>query len=507
MRDLMHLIVVEEKTDPHIRHDVALMAQPHPEIEKKSMGRNYFASGECWRCVSVRKPRVMRDVNHSPESESTKARAMTARSPVARIFLNVGQLVTGKAAAGLLSLVYLVIVARVLHAEGYGVLVLVNAYVLLIGSTIAFSGFHGVVRYGAIAIARDDPAGLARIIRFMAVVELSCGAVAIALAALLAPVVGPKLGWSDQAIRFALPYSLAVVATVRATPQGILQLAGRFDLIGLHQTVSPIARMMGVAIAWAMGGGLIAYLGVWLFAALAEGLAMWLLSWRSWTKLVQGERVLGTWRSAARENEGLARFILTTNFDLTLRELAPQLVPLTIGWMMGPAAAGLFALAQRATNVLQQPAVLLASGSYSVLADLAARGGGRPLRHAVWRSVLYSGFGSLVVLGALAIVGGQLLVWIGGGSFGGGTQLMLLVAFGRALALITTPLGTGLTAMGQPGKSVAAALIANIALYPLLPSLLLWLDVNGAGWHSIIQNLAAAIMLTVFFVRVGDRPA
>jgi O-antigen/teichoic acid export membrane protein len=455
----------------------------------------------------MRISRVMRDVSHSPESESPTPGGVAARSPVARIFLNVGQLVTGKAAAGLLSLVYLVVVARVLHAEGYGVLVLINAYVLLIGSTVAFSGFHGVVRYGAIAIERGDKAGLARIIRFMAVVELSCGAIAIAIAALLAPIVGPKLGWSDQAIRFALPYSLAVVATVRATPQGILQLAGRFDLIGLHQTVSPIARMLGVAVAWAMGGGLIAYLGVWLFAALAEGLAMWMLSWRSWTKLVQGERVFGSWRTAAQENEGLARFILTTNFDLTLRELAPQMVPLTIGWMMGPAAAGLFALAQRATNVLQQPAVLLASGSYSVLADLAARGGGRPLRQAVWRSVFYSGIGSVILLGALAIVGGELLVWIGGGSFGGGTQLMLLVALGRAFALVTTPLGTGLTAMGQPGKSVAAAVVSNIALYPILPPLLLWLDVNGAGWHSIIQNLAAAIMLTFFFVRVVDRPA
>lgn len=430
-----------------------------------------------------------------------------SRSPVARIFLNVGQLVTGKAAAGLLSLVYLVIVTRTLGAQGYGVLVLVNAYALLIGSTVAFSGFHGVVRYGALAIERGDPAGLARIIRFMSVVELGCGAIAVGLAALLVPVIGPRLGWTPEATRFALPYSLAVLATVRATPQGILQLAGRFDLIAFHQTVSPIARMIGVGFVWAAGGGLIAYLAVWLLSALAEGSIMWALAWGSWTKLVQGEPVIGGWRDAPRENDGLVRFILTTNFDITLRELAPQLVPLTIGWMMGPAAAGLFALAQRATNVLQQPAVLLASGSYAVLADLAARGGGAPLRRAVWRSAGLTAIGSLLILGLLGLLGGHLLVWIGGGSFAGATQLMLLVAVGRALALATTPLGAGLTASGQPGKSVTAALVANIALYPLLPPLLLWLDVDGAGWHAIVQNLAAAILLALFFVRVEKRSA
>jgi O-antigen/teichoic acid export membrane protein len=449
----------------------------------------------------------MRAVNPSSDSDSVAANRAAMRSPVARIFLNVGQLMTGKAAAGLLSLVYLVMVTHKLGAEGFGVLVLVNAYALLIGSVVAFSGFHGVVRYGAIARERGDTAALARIIRFMTVVELSWGAVAVAVAALLAPIVGPQLGWSERTIAFALPYSLAVLATVRATPQGILQLANRYDLIGLHQTVSPVARMIGVAIAWAMDGGLIAYLVVWLLSNLVEGLAMWLLAWGSWNKLVAGERLIGGWRSASRENEGFVRFIMATNFDITLRELAPQLVPLTVGWMMGPAAAGLLALAQRATNVLQQPAVLLASGSYSVLADLAARGGGKPLRQAVWRSVGYSGLGSLVVLGALAALGGQLLVWIGGGSFAGGTRLMLLIAVGRALALATTPLHAGLTAAGAPGKTVVAAVVSNIALYPLLPPFLLWLDADGAGWHSILQNLAAAIMLAWYFGRVRDRPA
>jgi O-antigen/teichoic acid export membrane protein len=448
----------------------------------------------------------MRAINPSSETESPAARA-AMRSPVARIFLNVGQLVSGKAAAGLLSLVYLVIVTRTLGAEGFGTLVLVNAYALLIGSAVAFSGFHGVVRYGAIARERGDTAALARIIRFMTVVELGWGAVAVVVAALLAPIVGPRLGWSDRTIAFALPYSLAVLATVRATPQGILQLANRYDLIALHQTVSPIARMIGVAVAWAIDGGLIAYMAVWLLSNLVEGLTMWLLAWKSWTKLVGDEPLLGGWRSAARENEGFVRFIVATNFDITLRELAPQLVPLTVGWMMGPAAAGLLALAQRATNVLQQPAVLLASGSYSVLADLAARGGGRPLRQAVWRSVAFSGLGSLIVLGILAVLGGRLLVWIGGGTFSGGTSLMLLIGAGRALALATTPLHAGLTAAGAPGKSVAATVVASIALYPLLPPFLLWLDADGAGWHSIVQNLAAAIMLAWYFVRVRDRPA
>jgi len=424
------------------------------------------------------------------------------RSPIARIWANVAHLVGGKAMAGIISLVYLVIVSRTLGSEGFGVLVLVNAYAVLIGSVVAFSGFHGVVRYGALAIERGDRAALAQILRFMALIEIGCGGVAVVVAAILAPWVGPKLGWTPIETRFAMFYSLAVLATVRATPQGLLQLAGRFDLVAIHQIVSPVVRLIGALIAWFAHAGVIGFLAAWLVASVAEGIAMWLFAIPAWRELLAGHSLRGPWRAAARDNDGFARFILSTNFDITLREVAPYAVPLTIGWMLGPAAAGVFALAQRATSVLQQPAILLSQGSYAVLAELAARGSSAALAEAVWRSVLITTTGALAILAALSLLGSKLLVWIGGGSFAGGTFLLMLVAVSRGIALAASPFGAALTAVGRPDRSVAAALVANVALYPLLPVMLLWTGAAGAGWHALIQNSAAAVLLAMFFVRV-----
>jgi len=289
---------------------------------------------------------------------------------------------------------------------------------------------------------------------------------------------------------------------VRATPQGLLQLAGRFDLVALHQTVSPVVRLAGALVAWFAHAGVVGFLAAWLVAALAEGAAMWLFAIPAWRELLAGHRLRGPWRAAARENEGFARFILSTNFDITLREVAPYAVPLTVGWMMGPAAAGLLALAQRATNVLQQPAILLGQGSYAVLAELAARGDAAALAHAVWRSVLITTAGACFILALLGLLGGKVLVWIGGGSFAGGALLLILVAIARGLTLASSPLSAALTAVGRPDRSVVAALVANIALYPLLPVLLLWAGTAGAGWHALIQGAAAAALLAMFFARV-----
>ncbi|WP_419815787.1 lipopolysaccharide biosynthesis protein [Glacieibacterium sp.] len=422
-------------------------------------------------------------------------------SGLRRVLGNLAHLLGGKAAAGVISLVYLVIVTHTLGARDYGVLILVNSYVVLVGSVVAFSGFHGVVRYGALALTAGDTPDLARTVRFMAVVEFALGAVAVAVAALLVPLVGPRLGWTPDAMRLAIPYSLAVVATVRATPQGLLQVARRFDLIGLHQTLSPLVRLVGAVGVWVAGGGLTGFIIVWLAAAIVEGIAMWGLALVAWRRLLPDERLLGPWRGVPGRKPGFGRFILITNFDLTLRELAPNLAPLTIGWLLGPAAAGLFALAQRASSILQQPAVLLSQASYAVLADFAAKREFKALKHTVWRSALLALAAGAVVVAVLAVLGGRFLTLLGGGSFVGGTALLVLVALGRMAALASAPVAAGLTGLGLPQRSMAVALLTNLGLYPLLPLLLWRLGVDGAGWHAALQGLIATAILALLFRR------
>ncbi len=158
---------------------------------------------------------------------------LPAATGLHRVFSNLGLLLSGKAGAGLLSLVYLAIVARTLGASDYGVLILVHAYVTLVGGVVAFSGWHGLVRFGSIALEKGDHERLLKVGRFLTLVEIGFGIAAILAAILLVPVVGPHMDWPPDAMRFAADYSLATLANVRSTPLGLLQLAGRFDLIAI----------------------------------------------------------------------------------------------------------------------------------------------------------------------------------------------------------------------------------------------------------------------------------
>ena len=426
---------------------------------------------------------------------------MSQRGPFARILANFGLLVGGKAGAGLVSLGVLLIVARLLGAEEFGVLVLVHAYVTLVGTVVAFSGWHGIVRYGAEALERGETGRLMRLTRFMTLVEVGCGLLAVALAAVLAPVVGPRLGWDPETVRIAVPYSVALLAGVRATPGGLVQIARRFDWLAIHNLVQPVVRLIGAAVVWWWGGGLTALLWVWFAAAVAEGVSMWVLGALALRRLGADGRLIGPVAGVRARNPGLLRFLATTNVDLTLRDLAPRLLPLTVGWVLGPTATGVFSLAQRASTALQAPAILIGQASYSVMASLLAAGDRAAFSRAVWHSTGWAMLAALPVVLALAAFPATIVRWLGGDSFAGGATVLVLVAAAGAVRLGTPALSSGLIALGRPGRSATINLIASLGLFPLLPLLLWRLGVDGAGVHAIVVAVFSTVVMAWSFRR------
>ncbi|WP_116089684.1 lipopolysaccharide biosynthesis protein [Sphingomonas crusticola] len=427
---------------------------------------------------------------------------------VGRIYGNLLQLLGGKAASAVLGLGYMLVATRALGPSDYGVLVLVHAFAMTVGGIVEFPGWHAIVRYGAQALAEDDHPRLMRLLRFVAIVEGIGGIASVAVAATLAPVIGPRLGWSPTAIAFALPYSFAVLATIRATPAGYLQLLGRFDWLGLHNIVAPSVRLIGALLVIWAGWGLKGFLVAWLVAALAEWAAMWLLGIVAMRRTMRNPRLLGNARGALRENPGLWRFMLAANADVTLTELASRIPPLFVGWTLGPAAAGLYAVAQRAAVVIQQPAQMIGQAAYAELARLVANhGSGAALRAALLRCAGVALAIAAPVVLLLAFAERLVAVVLGGPSFADAAGLILLLAIGRAAWLVAPPASAALTALGRPSLSVAANLLVNLGLLPLLPLMMTVFGLAGAGWHSILQGVGASLLLLAMVLHQTRIPA
>jgi len=427
---------------------------------------------------------------------------------VRRIFGNLARLLSGKAAAGVLSLAYMAIATRSLGPADYGVLILVHTYAMTVGGIVEFPGWHAIVRYGAQAVAENDRRRLGRLIAFAACVEMTGGALAVATAAILAPVLGPRLGWSPTAIAFALPYSLAVLASIRSTPAGYLQLLGRFDLLGWHNVVAPLVRLAGAAVVIATHAGLKGFLIAWLIAALAEWSAMWALGAYAARGRLSRADLFSGFAGVTQENPGIWRFMIGANADVTVTELVARVPPLALGWMVGPSAAGLYALAQRVTSVLSQPAQIFGQAAYVELARIAVSGDRRRIRSTLQRAILVALAAAAPVCLVVALFGHRIAELVAGPGFRHAAGLMVWLAFARTLMLAAPASSAALTALGRPGLSVGCNLAGGAGLLLLLPLMLQWLGLAGAGAHALLQAVVTVGLLAVCVVsQTEPRPA
>ena len=428
---------------------------------------------------------------------------MTDRAGITgRIFKGLGLVLGGKAGAGLISLVYLIIAARALGPRDYGILVLVHGYVTAVCGIVEFPAWQAIVRYGAEAAEADAPHRLARLLRFGTMVELTGGGAAILSAMLLAPLVGPHLGWPPETVAFAIPYSFAVLGSVRSAPAGYLQLIGRFDLIGLHNIVQPLVRLTGATLALLLGWGLKGFLAAWLVAALAEfavlwGMGLWCARRRLGTLLLHPER-----GSAKADNPGIWRFLVASNADVTLSELAGRIAPLIVGWILGPAMAGLFAVAQRATVIIAQPAQILGNTAYAELARMVAAGqGGAPLRRTLRRVIGIALLAAAPVVVVVALFPTPIVTLLAGSAFKAAGGLMVVLVIARMIAVIGPPCSSALSAMGFPALSMSANLFASLIFLPILPWLLHQAGLMGAGMQAVGQALLASGVLAALVWR------
>jgi len=414
------------------------------------------------------------------------------RGALRGIFGNTLRLLSGKAGAGVISLVYIALAAHVLGPTEYGVLVLVHTYVLAVGGIIEFPGWHAVVRYGAQALLAGDEQRLARLLKFAAALELACGVVAVVVAALLAPWIGAKLGWSPRAIELSLPYSLAVLATVRATAAGYLQVTGRFGLLGAHSLVPPIVRLIGAVAVWAGGWGLVGFLWAWLAAAVLEWAVMWAMAFATMPRSLRKLAVSADLRGVRAENPGIVRFMLGANADVTFAELAARVTPLAIGWLGGPAAAGLFAIAQRATTVIAQPAQSLGQAAYAELAKLAAKGQTTLVISTIARTSGVTMAVAIPVCLLFALFGDTFAKLMGGDGFAAAGGLMLWLAIARTILLCAPPLSAALTALGRPSLSASMNLAGSLGLVAMLAVAL-----PASGQAAIGPCVVAQAVLTM----------
>jgi O-antigen/teichoic acid export membrane protein len=407
-----------------------------------------------------------------------------------RIFKNAALLMSGRAANGLMSLATLSIMARGLGAEMFGIVILVQTYVLVITGLTTFQSWQALIRYGAISLKSTDPQDFQNLLKFTMVLDALGVVIGVTVGYVAAPLVGPYLQWTPDVIAAAQLYSFLILFTVIATPTGILRLFDRFDVLTLQASIAPLFRLIGVAIAAVMSAPLWGYLLAWFVAGVIGSVALMVLGWLEVRRRGHTTNMNWSLRGLSRGHDSIWKFSIVSNFHTSLQLVTGHMATFLVGIVAGPVAAGLYKIGKDVATTLTKPAEMLNQSIYPEFAKLGSDGAWNAFPRLIVRGGLLGGGAGLALLALCALAGEWFLVLVFGPDFAAATTVLILLVAAATLTVSGFSMDPAMYAMGRPGISFQ---VNAVAVFLVFLPLLLWLGerfgATGAGLAALASSV------------------
>jgi len=426
------------------------------------------------------------------------------RNGVGRVLANAGVLLGGRTANALISLGYLAIAARSLGTVEAGVLILINAFAMLVSDVVKFNSWQAVLHFGAPALADDRRDRLQQVVRFAILLDVISALIGIGVAAAAIYLVGEKLGWGREHNSAATLYCLSIAILAPATPIGLLRLLDRFDLITAQAPISSAIRLVGSGLVLVWGASLDLFLAVWAAGTVAAFLYLASVAVGELRRrgLASGFRLRGPLTAGM---PGAWRFAWATNLSSSLETAFTHAITLVVGAVVGPGPAALWRIGRQVADALAKPARLLVPALYPELARLhASHGEGAMRRLALQVGLLGGGVGTLLLL-ISALAGRPLLALVMGEGFAAAADVMTWQVAAAVIGIWALPLEPMLVSLGRPGDALKVRLVVSISLLAALVPVVERFGVTGAGAALVVGMSALALGMFLMLQRKAGR--
>lgn len=417
-----------------------------------------------------------------------------------RVLKNFGVVLRGRGIAGIFNLAATALMAHVLSASEFGLVILLHTYVLAVRGILNFRTYEAIVRFGVPLHENDDDAGLKKLFRTTTLIDLTSAIAATVLGVSAASFAGGYLHWDAQMISLAGLYSLVMLTTVSNTPNGILRIYDRFDALSIFYTVGPVIRFTGVAFAWYLDAGMIVFIAVWAAAFVLENTWLFIRGHLEFNKHTSGHIWRGgSWKELRKTSKEFRQFIMVIYWQTNIDLLPKHLSVLLAGSLLGPAAAGMFRLARDFSTVLSKPAMMLHEVLFPDMARIihTNAGGFRKLAN---RAVLTAGAAGLLLV-ALSVPAAEPILGIIGPEYTQAATLLTLMLLAATFELAASPLRAAAYAMGRVAGVLRIHLLSILIYLGLFYLLTPVMGLTGPG---IAAGIGAFLTLSLMLLLVRD---
>src|SRR6185369_16975077 len=267
-----------------------------------------------------------------------------------------------KIVAALAGVAMLAFAGRGLGVILFGTLILITSYAKAVNGIAKFQSWQLIVRYGGHGVAHGDPEHFKVATGFAFALDVVSGLAGMLVGVALLPFIGSWVGITPEYLWLGVLYCTALPLMSSATPDGVLRVLDRFDLISWSGTVTPIGRAILAGIAFLLGASLPGYVAIWWVTELAGNIYMWHLAWRELKRHGLLEGLRPTLKPTTLP--GAWRFAINVNLASSVQAVWGPIGRLVVGGLLGPAGAALFRVASTLSDSAQKPADLLGKAFY-----------------------------------------------------------------------------------------------------------------------------------------------
>jgi O-antigen/teichoic acid export membrane protein len=406
-----------------------------------------------------------------------------------RVVKNSSLLSSSNAIAAGLSFIQGILAARLLGAEGLGVVSIVITFASTVHNLLSFRMSEVLVRHFNTAIVEDKKDEASAIARGAALAEAATTSAAFLLLLALAPWAARTFARDASAAPLFALYGVTLLSNlVYETSRGILQAHrrfGQFAAIYLAQTILTFLLILGAFLTSTESLAFI--LAAYIAGKTLAGIGIVILAVRTLNETLPGwARVpLRTYRGW----RGLFGFALNTNLNGTVTLFVRDNIPLYIAALVGAAGVGYFKIALGFTNLLMLPVEPFIWPTYTEITRAIAAKQFADTRRLLRRVSLIGAAWVLAAGGIIAALGWWLIPLLYGAEFAPAYPAVLILLIGYGFANVfgwNRPL---LLALGRPGFPLVSAALVGVVELALIFTLV---PVHG--------YLSAAAILSGFLV-------
>ena len=401
---------------------------------------------------------------------------------------NTSYLGVSKIVAGIAGVATVAFAGRGLGVILFGTLILITSYVKAVSGIAKFQSWQLIVRYGGHGVAHGDPEHFKIATGFAFALDVVSGIGGMLIGAALLPFVGTWAGIAPQYLWLGMLYCTVVPVMSSATPDGVLRVLDRFDLISWSSTLMPISRAILAGAAFVEGASLPVYAGIWFFTDLIGNIYPWYLGWRELNRHGLHVGIRPTLRPDALP--GAWRFAIDVNLASSVQAVWGPIGRIVVGGLLGPAGAAFFRVASTFAEGAQRPADLLGKAFYPevVRMDLSSK---RPWKLMLRGMAVVSAMALVAIL--ILLVGGKpLLSLVFGKEFLAAYEPLMIMMLVPFIGIFSFPLSPMLYALGRSDGPLKAKLLGSAVFFVTIAPLAWALDVVGAAIALVLANAANA---------------